>query len=108
MQHDDSSGQPPLPEITGYRLRRVLGMGGMSTIYLGEQLSLRREVAELRFGSVQRWEPETAPESDSHDEDLGPNDQKRIVSSSIGAPWPDIILSNASRLSASNSDTMVQ
>ncbi len=45
LQHDDSSGQPPLPEIAGYRLRRVLGMGGMSTIYLGEQLSLRREVA---------------------------------------------------------------
>jgi serine/threonine-protein kinase PpkA len=45
LQDDDSSGQPPLPEIAGYRLRRVLGMGGMSTIYLGEQLSLRREVA---------------------------------------------------------------
>lgn len=43
------------------------------------------KVAELRFGSVQRWEPETAPESDSHDEDLGPNDQKRIVSTLIRA-----------------------
>ena len=43
------------------------------------------KVAELRFGSVQRWEPETAPESDSHDEDLGPNDQKRIVRTLIAA-----------------------
>lgn len=43
------------------------------------------KVAELRFGSVQRWEPEAAPESDSHDEDLGPNDQKRIVATLIRA-----------------------
>lgn len=43
------------------------------------------KVAELRFGSLQRWEPETAPESDSHDEDLGPNDQKRIVRTLIAA-----------------------
>ncbi|WP_425843919.1 FtsK/SpoIIIE domain-containing protein [Agrococcus sp. TSP3-2-1] len=43
------------------------------------------KVAELRFGSVQRWEPDAAPESDSHDEDLGPNDQKRIVSTLIRA-----------------------
>ena len=35
----------PLPEISGYRLSRVLGEGGMSTIYLGEQESLGREVA---------------------------------------------------------------
>ena len=35
----------PLPEIAGYRLLRVIGAGGMSTIYLGEQLSLGREVA---------------------------------------------------------------
>ena len=35
----------PLPEIPGYRLARVVGFGGMSTIYLGEQLSLGREVA---------------------------------------------------------------
>ncbi|WP_026374184.1 FtsK/SpoIIIE domain-containing protein [Agrococcus lahaulensis] len=43
------------------------------------------KVAELRFGSVQRWEPDAAPESDSHDEDLGPNDQKRIVATLIRA-----------------------
>ncbi|MFP5251426.1 MAG: FtsK/SpoIIIE domain-containing protein [Actinomycetes bacterium] len=43
------------------------------------------KVAELRFGSVQRWEPEAAPESDSHDEDLGPNDQKRLVRTLIEA-----------------------
>ncbi|WP_306232992.1 FtsK/SpoIIIE domain-containing protein [Agrococcus beijingensis] len=43
------------------------------------------KVAELRFGSVQRWEPESAPESDAHDEDLGPTDQKRIVRTLIAA-----------------------
>ena len=42
-------------------------------------------VAELRFGSIQTWEAEQAPESDSHDEDLGPNDQKRIVATLVGA-----------------------
>lgn len=34
-----------LPEIGGYRVLRALGTGGMSTIYLGEQRSLRRQVA---------------------------------------------------------------
>lgn len=43
------------------------------------------KVAELRFGSIQTWEADQAPESDSHDEDLGPNDQKRIVSSLVAA-----------------------
>ncbi len=36
---------PPLPEIAGYKLLRVLGKGGMSTVYLAQQLSLGREVA---------------------------------------------------------------
>ena len=36
-------------------------------------------VAELRFGSTTLWEREGDEESDFHDEDLGPNDQKRIV-----------------------------
>ncbi|WP_187471166.1 bifunctional serine/threonine-protein kinase/formylglycine-generating enzyme family protein [Luteimonas viscosa] len=35
----------PLPEIAGYRISRVIGEGGMSTVYLGTQLSLGREVA---------------------------------------------------------------
>ena len=35
----------PLPEIKGYRLLRVINHGGMSTVYLGEQLELSREVA---------------------------------------------------------------
>ncbi len=33
------------PEIPGHRLVRILGHGGMSTVYLGQQLSLGREVA---------------------------------------------------------------
>ncbi len=35
----------PLPEIKGYRLVRVINHGGMSIVYLGEQLALSREVA---------------------------------------------------------------
>jgi len=34
-----------LPRIPGYRISRVIGHGGMSTVYLGTQLSLSREVA---------------------------------------------------------------
>ncbi|HXH00621.1 MAG TPA: serine/threonine protein kinase, partial [Xanthomonadaceae bacterium] len=34
-----------LPQIDGYRLLRVLGHGGMSTVYLGEQTALGRQVA---------------------------------------------------------------
>ncbi|MGM1017072.1 MAG: FtsK/SpoIIIE domain-containing protein [Actinomycetota bacterium] len=43
------------------------------------------KVAELRFGSTQLWEADQAPESDSHDEDLGPNDQKRVVATLVTA-----------------------
>jgi len=42
---DSQDTAPSMPEITGYRLLRVLGHGGMSTVYLGEQVSLGREVA---------------------------------------------------------------
>lgn len=35
----------PLPEIRGYRLLRALNHGGMSTVFLAEQLAPRREVA---------------------------------------------------------------
>ncbi|WP_222564815.1 bifunctional serine/threonine-protein kinase/formylglycine-generating enzyme family protein [Novilysobacter antarcticus] len=35
----------PLPEIRGYRLLRVLNRGGMSTVYLAEQIAPSREVA---------------------------------------------------------------
>lgn len=62
------------------------------------------KVAELKFGSITEWEPERPPESDSHDEDLGPNDQKRIVANLIKAsataglmtprrPWLDDLAS---------------
>ena len=33
------------PQIEGYRIHRVIGHGGMSTVYLAEQLSLGRKVA---------------------------------------------------------------
>ncbi|MFE6997782.1 FtsK/SpoIIIE domain-containing protein [Microbacterium sp. NPDC057659] len=56
--------------------------GGWST---DEVQAADVKVAELRFGSIQLWEPEQAPESDSHDEDLGPNDQKRIVATLVKA-----------------------
>jgi S-DNA-T family DNA segregation ATPase FtsK/SpoIIIE len=42
-------------------------------------------VAELKFGSVTEWEPERAAESESEDEDLGPNDQKSVVTTIIRA-----------------------
>ena len=42
-------------------------------------------VAELRFGSVILWETESDADSDSHDDDLGPNDQKRIVKTMVRA-----------------------
>ncbi|MEY2847701.1 MAG: hypothetical protein RI885_366 [Actinomycetota bacterium] len=42
-------------------------------------------VAELRFGATREWEPDRAAESDSHEHDLGPNDQKRIVETLVRA-----------------------
>lgn len=41
----NSGDSKPLPEIAGFRLQRVLGHGGMSTVYLARQASLEREVA---------------------------------------------------------------
>ena len=46
------SGQnPALPDIFGYRLQRVLGYGGMSTVYLARQISLERRPSS-EYGSV--------------------------------------------------------
>jgi len=42
-------------------------------------------VAELRFGAAAEWEPDRPAESDAHERDLGPNDQKRIVSTLVQA-----------------------
>ncbi|WP_147038148.1 FtsK/SpoIIIE domain-containing protein [Microbacterium aerolatum] len=42
-------------------------------------------VAELRFGARREWESDRPADSDAHEEDLGPNDQKRIVSTLIRA-----------------------
>ncbi|WP_245708926.1 FtsK/SpoIIIE domain-containing protein [Ruania alba] len=50
-----------------------------------EVITAEVKVAELRFGSTAEWEPERPPESDSHDEDLGPNDQRRVVNTLIRA-----------------------
>jgi serine/threonine protein kinase len=41
----DHASDAALPEISGYKLLRVLGHGGMSTVYLGRQVSLARDVA---------------------------------------------------------------
>ena len=43
--HTDTTDTAALPEIRGYRLLRVVNHGGMSTVYLGEQIALSREVA---------------------------------------------------------------
>src|SRR5699024_8631019 len=40
--HDDKA---PLPEIAGYRLLRLISRGGMSSVYLAEQVALSRQVA---------------------------------------------------------------
>ncbi|WP_413316914.1 FtsK/SpoIIIE domain-containing protein [Agrococcus sp. 1P02AA] len=52
-----------------------------------EVVAAEVRVAELRFGSITVWEIQRAAESESesHDVDLGPNDQKRIVQSLIAA-----------------------
>ena len=42
---DASAPEEGMPLIAGYRLTRVIGHGGMSTVYLAEQASLDREVA---------------------------------------------------------------
>lgn len=42
---DPEESPAPLPQIAGYRLLRIINHGGMSTVYLGEQLALSREVA---------------------------------------------------------------
>jgi S-DNA-T family DNA segregation ATPase FtsK/SpoIIIE len=42
-------------------------------------------IAELRFGSLILWEADSEPESDSHAEELGPNDQKRLVRTLVAA-----------------------
>ena len=35
----------PLPQIPGYRIERLLGRGGMGSVFLGAQLSINRQVA---------------------------------------------------------------
>lgn len=42
---DMPNNDAPLPQIKGYRLLRVINHGGMSIVYLAEQLALAREVA---------------------------------------------------------------
>ena len=42
---DNDMTTGPLPDIRGYRLLRVINHGGMSTVYLAEQIALSREVA---------------------------------------------------------------
>ncbi|HET6672423.1 MAG TPA: FtsK/SpoIIIE domain-containing protein [Agromyces sp.] len=42
-------------------------------------------IAELRFGAATPWEADGEAESESHDADLGPNDQKRMVRTLVSA-----------------------
>ncbi|MFF2387779.1 FtsK/SpoIIIE domain-containing protein [Agromyces sp. NPDC058104] len=78
------------------------GYAGGWTTDTPEQAQVK--VAELRFGSITLWESDNEQESDSHDEDLGPNDQKRLVASLVTAaadsripaprrPWLDELAS---------------
>lgn len=57
--------------------------GGWTTDEDGAAAEVR--VAPLRFGSAAEWEPDLPADSDAHEADLGPNDQKRIVSTLIRA-----------------------
>lgn len=43
--HDENRDPAAFPEIAGYRLLRAIGDGGMSKVYLAEQVSLGRQVA---------------------------------------------------------------
>ena len=78
--------------------------GGWTSEDDGSAVDVR--VSELRFGSTAEWEPDRPAEAETHEEDLGPNDQKRIVSTLIRAseaaglprprrPWlddlPDVV-----------------
>ena len=56
--------------------------GGWTT---DEEVIADVRVAELRFGSTVQWEADKAPEADLTDEELGPNDQKRVVKTIISA-----------------------
>ncbi|HIY65566.1 MAG TPA: phosphopeptide-binding protein, partial [Candidatus Agrococcus pullicola] len=56
--------------------------GGWTT---DEEVTADVRVAELRFGSTLQWEADKAPEVELTDEEMGPNDQKRIVQTVIKA-----------------------
>ena len=45
LGNEDSGRLGPPPEIPDFRIKDVLGRGGMGTVYLAEQISLGREVA---------------------------------------------------------------
>ncbi|MCY7355728.1 MAG: protein kinase [Lysobacter sp.] len=45
MIQDENRNPAALPEIAGYKLLRAIGDGGMSTVFLAEQVSLGRQVA---------------------------------------------------------------
>jgi WD40 repeat protein len=57
-----AAAEPPsrspdgLPEVSGFRLLRLLGRGGMGVVYLAEQPSLNRTVALKMIARLDQWE----------------------------------------------------
>ena len=54
-----ANGQPPFPDIPGYRILQAIGTGGTSVVYRAQQLSLDRPVA------LKVLSPDLAPDEEA-------------------------------------------